>query len=186
MTVAELKRRLFTVDEYERIVETGVLGPADRVELLRGEIVEMAAIGSRHAACVSALVELLHQTGPEALLRVQSPLRLDDLSEPEPDLALVRRRGDRYAHGHPTAADVLLLVEVSDTTLATDRAIKLPTYAGARIPEVWIVDLEHGCLLTFRHPGPEGYAEASEHGAEEVVSPTAFPDVRLPVADLLP
>lgn len=142
--VIELPRKLWTVDEYELMIEKGVLTGDDRVELIRGEIVQMAPIGPRHAVCVRRLDDLFHDLLQKTVIvSVQSPVRLPDDSEPQPDLALLRRRPDEYAGGHPTAEDILLLIEVSDTTLATDRAAKVPLYAEAGIAEVWLVNLEN-------------------------------------------
>jgi hypothetical protein len=183
MAVAELPRRRFSTDEYERIVAAGILGPADRVELIEGEIVEMAAIGSRHAACVRELQALL--MGADALLSVQQPIRLDDLSEPEPDLALVRPRDDVYASAHPRPDDVLLLVEVSDTAFPADLGAKLPLYAAAGIAETWGVDLRGGRVLVHRQPSADGYRQVSEHGQGQRVSPAAFPDLSLAIEEIL-
>ncbi|MGH9154512.1 MAG: Uma2 family endonuclease [Acidimicrobiales bacterium] len=115
-------RHRFSVDDYYRMAESGVLGPGDRVELIEGEIVEMSPIGSRHAACLRRLVALFSEgTRGRAILSVQDPVRLDQHSEPQPDLALLRPRPDYYADGHPGPGDVLLLVEVCDTTWAFDQ-----------------------------------------------------------------
>src|SRR5438046_2761083 len=117
----ELIRKLWTVDEYEEMIEKGILDKYDRVELIRGEIVEMVPIGARHATCVRRFEELFHESlGRTVIISVQSPILLHDNSEPQPDLALLERRTDEYSHEHPKAEDVLLIVEVADTTLATD------------------------------------------------------------------
>jgi len=183
MAVAELPRRRFSSDEYERIVEAGILGPEDRVELIAGEIVEMAAIGSRHAACVTKLQVQL--SGCDALLRARQPIRLDDRSEPEPDLALVRPRDDYYSAAHPGADDVLLLIEVSDTSFPADLGTKLPLYAAAGVAEAWVVDLQGGRVLVHRAPAADGYRLVSEHRRDDTLSAAAFPDLALAVADVL-
>jgi Uma2 family endonuclease len=183
MAVAELPRRRFSTDEYERIVEAGILGPGDRVELIEGEIVEMAAIGSRHAACVTKLQVLL--AAGAGLIRAQQPIRLDDLSEPEPDLAVVRRRDDYYAAAHPGPRDVLLLVEVSDTSFPTDLGATLPLYAAAGIAEAWIVDLQGGRVLVHREPTAVGFRKLTAYGRGERISALAFPDLGLAVDDVL-
>src|SRR4051812_23930004 len=127
--------RLFTVKEYERIIEAGVLTENDRVELVEGEIVNMAAKGTRHSACVTRINVLFPRlVGQSAIIRIQDPVRVGDLSELEPDIALVKPRTDLYISAHPLPEDVLLLVEVSDTTLAYDHGLKLALYARARIP----------------------------------------------------
>ncbi|RME65390.1 MAG: Uma2 family endonuclease [Caldilineae bacterium] len=157
MTV-QLARRLFTTTEYEQMVAAGLLGEDDRVELLDGEIVQMSPIGSRHAACVNRLTRLLTRVvGQKAIVSVQNPVRLDDYSEPEPDLAVLVYREDFYAEAHPTPQDVLLLIEVVDTSAEQDRSVKLPLYARAGIPETWLVDLEAGVVDAYRTPSAEGY-----------------------------
>lgn len=132
----------FTVDDYNRMAETGILKEDARVELIEGEIKMMSPIGSRHASTVDrsdrALKRLL---GDSYIVRVQGPILLDDYSEPQLDLAVLHFRDDFYAGGHPTPADVLLVIEVADSTLQEDRKVKMPLYARAGIPEAWLVDL---------------------------------------------
>ena len=147
--------RRFTVDEYYRMAEAGILGPEDRVELIDGEIVKMSPIGPLHAAVVRRLNAVLSKSlAGRFIVSIQSPIRLSNASEPEPDVAVVQLRADSYASAHPTPTDVLLLIEVSDSTLAYDRDVKLPRYAAAGIPEVWIVDLERQQIE--QHYGPAG------------------------------
>lgn len=178
--------RRFTVDEYYRMAEAGVLGPEDRVELIDGEIIEMAPIGSRHAACVVALTQLLSaQAGNEALVSVQNPVRLNDLSEPEPDLMLLRPRADRYAGGHPGPDDVLLLIEVADTTQAFDQNVKVPRYAAAGISEVWLVDLGAGVVEVYREPGAGGYATAVVARTTDTVAPVLLPELKVEIGSVL-
>ena len=151
-----------TVDEYYRMAKVGLLPPNARVELIEGEIIDMAPIGSRHAAAVDLLAErFIEALRGAALVRVQGPVRLSARSEPQPDLALLRPRADRYADNHPTAADILLIVEVSDTTLDYDRDVKARLYASHGIPELWIVDLENNKLRLFRDPRRGEYAAQS-------------------------
>jgi Uma2 family endonuclease len=136
----EVKRRRFTVHDYHRMGEAGILHEDDRVELIEGELVEMTAIGTRHFSCVNRLNRLLvMHVGDDAIVSVQNPVRLNEYNEPQPDLTVIRPRD--YLESLPKPEDVLLLIEVSDTTLAYDRGVKLPLYARAGIREVWIVDL---------------------------------------------
>jgi Uma2 family endonuclease len=178
-------RRHFTVDEYYCMAKAGVLREDERVELLDGEIIEMSPIGGRHAGCVDDLGEwfIVRLVG-RARVRVQNPVRLSSGSEPEPDIALVRPRPDRYRRGHPGPGDVLLIIEVADTTLDYDRDTKLPFYAAAGIPEVWIWDLNGERVLVYREPHEGQYRRASviKRG---VLSPMAFPDPELLVDDFL-
>jgi Uma2 family endonuclease len=184
--VAQPARRLFTVDEYYRMAEAGILGEDDRVELIKGEIVKMSPIGSSHAACVNPLTRLLSQSiGDHAIVSVQSPLRLNNRSEPVPDLVLLAPRGDFYASAHPGPDDVHLLIEVSDTTLAYDSVIKLRLYARSGVSEVWIVDLQGQRVISYSGPTSTGYRHTIgiDYGASLCVS--AFPDIEFAVADVL-
>ena len=165
--------------------EAGILREDDRVELLEGEIVEMTPIGSRHAACVDRLNHFFARgVGPRAIVRVQNPVRLSERSEPQPDLALLRARPDFYARAHPGPSDILLLVEVADTSAEMDREVKMPLYARAGIPEVWIVDLEGECVEVYREPTPQGYQNVRRIRRGQRVSPQAVPDLELAVDDL--
>jgi Uma2 family endonuclease len=180
-----LKRR-FTVEEYERMGQAGILSEDDRVELIDGEIIEMAPIGSRHAAVVNRLTDLLApQVRSEAMATVQNPLRADPYSEPQPDLMLARRRADYYASGHPRGPDVLLVVEVSDTTLEYDRGVKVPLYARSGIPEVWIVALPGEEIVVFRQPSAEGYRLVTRLKRGDALSVEALPGVALTVEQVL-
>jgi Uma2 family endonuclease len=138
----QFAKRWFTVDEYYRMAQAGILTEDDRVELIEGEVIEMSPIGSRHAACVNRLNTLLNRlVGQQAIVSVQNPIYIDEFSEPQPDIALLRLREDFYVGSHPTASDVLLVIEVADTSVEYDRKKKLPLYARAGIPEVWLANL---------------------------------------------
>lgn len=157
-----LPRHRLTVQEYYRMAEVGLLAPDARVELIEGEIIDMAPIGSRHAATVNRLARLLNAAVNDlAVVSVQAPIRLGERSEPQPDLALLKPRADFYAQSHPTPADVLLVIEVSDTTLRYDRSVKVPLYARHGVPEVWVIDLEGNLIHFFRSPSGEAYADVS-------------------------
>jgi Uma2 family endonuclease len=171
----------FTVDEYQWMGRTGILRPDDRVELLDGQIVDMAPIGPVHASIVDRLVEVLRDVlGKQVIVRAQSPVAIG-ASQPEPDLALLRRREDFYRHEHPTAADVLLVIEVADSSLLRDRDIKARLYLRSGVPEVWVVDVERRELLVFKDGESESYEVVK--GGE--VSPAAFPELKLQVAEIL-
>ncbi|HEX3035581.1 MAG TPA: Uma2 family endonuclease [Thermodesulfobacteriota bacterium] len=153
-------RRLFTVTEYYRMAEAGILSEDDRVELIEGEIIEMTPIGSRHSACVDRLSTLFHlHLGKAVIIRVQNPVRLDERSEPQPDVSLLKPRKDYYAEAHPTPDDVLLIIEVSETSIDYDRRVKLPLYARALIPEVWLVDIPGDRIEVHKQPSKEIYQE---------------------------
>ena len=140
--------------------EAGIIAPDVRVELIQGEIIDMTPIGCGHAGLVKHLNKILIQTvGDAVVVGVQDPVVLDDFSEPEPDLALLRFRGDFYTKSHPRPEDVLLIVEVADTTLQYDLEVKLPLYAHAGIPEVWLVDIVAKCVTVYSHPEEGGYTK---------------------------
>lgn len=185
MPVRLLTRR-FTVDEYHRMAQAGVLSEDDRVELIEGAVVEMAAIGSRHAGCVNRLLRLIHPRAVErAVVSAQNPVRLNQYSEPQPDLSILRPRADFYTSGHPGPDDVLLLIEVAETSAEADREVKVPLYARAGIKEVWLVDLEGDVIEVHRRPSAEGSPEARRVCRGEDLSPEAFPDLVLAAEAIL-
>lgn len=179
-------KRLFTVEEFHRMAEGGVFGEDDRLELIAGEIVEMTPIGSRHAACVDRLArELQRQTGETTIVRVQSPIVLGADSEPQPDISVLRYRSDFYRSRHPGPEDVLLVIEVADTSIMIDRGTKLPLYARAGIAEVWIVDLTASAIEVYRRPGPEGYRETKRVSGGGRLESSSLPGFAMPAAELV-
>lgn len=170
----QVAKHCFTVAEFERMGEAGIFREDSRLELIEGEIVEMSPIGSHHAACVNFLSRFLNRAvGDVALVSTQNPIQLDDFSEPQPDVALLRLSDDFYRHAHPTPADVLLVIEVADTTVEYDRLVKVPLYAKAGIKEVWLInlpaerieiyaDLVSGAYQTIEEvkPGEEAHAHS--------------------------
>lgn len=180
-----LQRELLTVDQYEQMIEDGVFAEDDRLELIRGEIVEMSPIGDRHALCVMLVCDCFADLRPAAIVNPQNPLRLArQESAPQPDVVLLRRRPD-FSVRPPGPADVLLVVEVADSSLAYDRDVKIPLYAEAGIPEAWLMDLKSKRIFSYREPSPDGYQQVHEHRRGEWISPEAFPDERFRVDDLL-
>lgn len=178
--------RRFSVDEYHRMAEVGILKPDDRVELLDGDIISMAPISSRHAAAVRKIAELFQRalTG-RTIISVQCPIRLDEHSEPEPDIAVLRLEDSNYADAHPRPVDALLLIEVAQSSLIYDREMKIPQYARAGVREVWLVNLELQQVEIYREPAPLGYAVTSVHRRGATIAPQAFPDAPVRVDDLL-
>ncbi|PYS83232.1 MAG: Uma2 family endonuclease [Acidobacteria bacterium] len=161
----EIARHSFTVEEFERMGEACIFPPDARLELIEGEIVEMSPIGSPHAACVDALALLFNEIARRRfIIRVQSPVRLNDFSEPQPDVALLRWRDDFYRSAHPTPADVLLVVEVADTTAETDRKVKVPLYARAGIPEAWLVNIPDERIEVYSDPSGDSYRRVEHFG----------------------
>lgn len=185
-SVVPLHRGPFTVGDYHRMAETGVLRPDARVELLDGLVVQMTPIGPRHASYVLRLTELLSRVlAGRGDVSVQNPVILDDHSEPQPDVAVLRHRSDWYLGGLPRPEDVLLLVEVAHTTLDYDRDVKIPLYARSGIAEVWLVNLDAGAIVIYRGPGPDGYAGVRTAVRGETLTPLLLESVALPVVDIL-
>jgi Uma2 family endonuclease len=176
----------FSVADYYRMSETGVLKPEARVELLDGRIIDMSPIGPLHGGVVNRLSRQFHKRAAGRwLVSTQNPVHLDDHSEPQPDLMLLKPVADDYTSRHPVPEDVFLLIEVADTTLDFDREQKLPLYARAGISEVWIVNLVARTIEIYREPQFAGYGWHRVLRSGEKVSPLAFPDVGVEVAELL-
>jgi Uma2 family endonuclease len=183
MAIEIERARRFTADEFERMVELGIFREDERLELIDGGIVEMAPVGDPHGLCVSQVNKrLVMGVGDGALVWVHGPVRLGTSSVPEPDLAVVRPRS--YKGGGPTAEDVLLIVEIADTSLRYDQTTKLRVYARAGIPEYWIVSVEGEWIDVYRSPEGDGYRERRRAASGETVSPAAFPDVDVAVTDV--
>jgi Uma2 family endonuclease len=182
-----LRRYHFNVAEFYRMADAGILTPDDHVELIEGEIIEMSPTGSRHAACVDRIVNkvLSRFIGHGAIVRVQSPIALDDFSEPQPDAALLRARADFYSQAHPTPDDVLLLVEVSDTTAAYDKRVKVPLYARSGIAEVWVVDLTREVIEVYARPAGGSYRQFAEVKRGESVTSATVAGLTLPAEDIV-
>jgi Uma2 family endonuclease len=162
-----LRHRRFTLEQYHRMGEAGILHEDDRVELIDGEIVEMGPIGDRHAACVNKVNRAFsRQVGDRAIVSVQNPVHLPGDNEPQPAVSILRARADFYAAGGHETKDILLVIEVADTSLAYDLNVKVPIYARSGIPEVWVVDVERGRVHAFRDPagGAYGTRETIERG----------------------
>lgn len=183
---ARVIKRLFTVTEYHRMAEAGILSEDDRVELINGEIVQMAPIGSRHQACVDRLTQLLFsQAAQRAIVRVQGPIHLAEHTEPQPDITLLKPRPDFYAQSHPSPEDILLLIEVTETHAAYDREVKVPLYARFGVQEVWVVDPDGEKLEVFSQPSADGYRLVRTMRRGEAVSPLWAPDLSFPVDAIL-
>ena len=184
---SEPQRRKFTVAEYYRMGEAGILGPEERVELIEGKILVMAPIGPSHAWRVDSSADYItRRLDTRFIVRNQNPIHLDDGSEPQPDLTVMLRRPEGYFNAHPTPADVLLVIEVADSSLEFDRGVKAHLYGRAGIPETWVKNLPEDCIERFTEPGPDGYAQHTIHRRGETLTPVALPDLMLPVDDLLP
>jgi Uma2 family endonuclease len=181
-----IEQRVFSVADYHRMVDAGILAEDDRVELIEGKIIVMSPIGSRHAACVKRLnAALSQQLYGQALISVQDPIQLNDHSEPQPDVALLRPRADFYATGHPTASDVLLLIEIADTSEGYDREQKIPLYARAVIPEVWLVSLSKSRVEVYTEPVGDVYRQIRYALAGDTLTVQHLPNAQINVDDIL-
>lgn len=182
---AHPRRHAITVEEYMRMGEAQVFAQQARLELMEGEIVEMAPIGSAHAAVVNTLDTLLREAVPGAIVSVQNPLVLNERSAPQPDVVLLRPRADRYYNSHPTATDALLVAEVADTTLRYDLEVKRPLYARAGVAELWTVDIDRRELHVFREPQLD-YSIHRVLTQRDNAAVAAFGEVGFPVSALFP
>lgn len=186
MVESILPHRRITVDEYYDMARTGLIGPDERTELIEGEVVRVAPIGGRHGDAVEALDELLHQAvAGRARVRCQMPVRLGEYSQPEPDLVVARPRTGRNDRGHPSAADVFMIVEISYSTLRYDLDVKIPLYARHGIPEVWIVDLKNNLFRTYRSPSGGRYEDAASTAKPGKTVVPGVPGVTIDLSELL-
>ena len=181
------RTRRFTVDEYQRMGETGILAFDERLELIGGRIVVREPIGSRHAGTVDRLTRRwTSRLGERAIVRIQNPVRFAKQdSEVQPDVMLLQPRDDFYSTAHPVAVDVLLLIEVADTTLRLERRVRLPLYARVGVRESWLCDLVSERVEVYREPASQRYRAVQTFGRGPALRSLAFPDVRLIVDDLL-
>jgi len=179
-------RHRLNVGAYYKMAEAGILAPNDRVELIDGEIFDMVPIGSGHAGRTDRLNRLFARASVDGhvLVRVQGPLRIDRYNEPEPDLMLLKPRADDYTERHPGAADVLLLVEIAESSLDYDHGTKLPLYARFGVPEVWIIDLRGAAAEVYREPKGDAYT-LTQRLTSGSLTPTLVPSVVIDIAALL-
>jgi len=182
----QLEKRIFNVDEYYRMAEAGILHNDDRVELIEGEVVKICPIGSCHTATVKGFNEVLvPQLKGFATVGVQDPIRIDEYSEPQPDISVLNYRADRYSGAHGTPEDVLLLIEVCESSLDYDKRVKVPLYARAEIPEVWLVVLSQNHFEIYSEPVNGVYRKVRIASRGESVSPERLPAVVVTVDEIL-
>jgi Uma2 family endonuclease len=185
MMTVQLLRRKFTVEQYHKMIESGILTEDDRVELIRGEIIEMSPIGIKHAACVNRLVNVLaYLLGKRVIVAAQNPVALKNNSQPQLDVALLKPRDDFYATAHPQPQDIFLLIEVADSTVVYDREVKIPLYAEANIIEVWLVDINEQIVEVYQQPTAAGYQHIQKFASGQSLSIPAFPDVNISVDEI--
>lgn len=179
-------RHRLSADDFLRMAHSGILDEDDRVELIEGDLIDMAPIGTEHAGLVYWLSQRLTlMIGDGAIVGAQNPLYLDEHSQPQPDLLVLRAREDYYRQAHPRAADVLLLIEVADTSARFDREVKVPLYARHGVAEVWLVDVARRCVEVYRDPQPANgeYHQMTIHRQGELV-PRDLPMVSIAVEQL--
>ena len=183
-TVSPPIRHLLSVHDFHRMGEAGILAVDDRIELIDGGLIDMAPIGSAHAGMVIRLSQRLTRgLAGRALVSSQNPVRLDERSEPQPDIAVLRNRRDCYQESHPGPSDVLLIIEIADSSLDYDRDVKVPLYARHGVPEVWLVDLNARRVSIYRRPDGGAYREVLRPDGTESVAPALLPDLSIPLAD---
>ena len=182
-----VRNRRFTADEYQRMGEAGILSDRDRVELIDGDVLAMTPIGPRHAASVDRATRAFATSVPsdEAIVRVQGPVRLSLYTEPEPDIVLLRPRADFYASAHPGPHDVLLIVEVADSSIDFDRNVKAYVYARSGVPEYWLVDLNDDTVVRYTLPEGDAYQQVERLDPDVRVAPALLPGCVIRPRDLL-
>jgi len=186
-TEAPFTLRLWKVQEYHQIAEAGIFHPEERVELIAGQIIRMIAKGTAHTATVGRIDKLLqNRLGEQAWIRIEQPVVLDDFSEPEPDVAVVRIDPLDYAAHHPTPSEVYLIIEVADSSFKYDRETKAKAYAKSSIADYWLLDVNERNLHIFREPTQEGYQSEVIFSERAIVSPLQFPTLEIALQDILP
>ncbi len=182
---ALVQRRIFTVDEYDTMIKAGVFDGKERVELIEGEFVKKMTQGDLHIGCVNKLNYLfVPQLLNNAIVAVQNAVKINNFSAPEPDVAILRFRADFYSTGKARPEDILLLIEVADTTVHTDRQIKIPLYARAGVPEVWLVNLPRKIVEVYTEPKNGKYQVVGKAGKSEILQPQTIADLSVKVADI--
>jgi Uma2 family endonuclease len=182
-----LNVRLLTVEEYHRMAEAGIFHPEERLELIEGRIIKMTAKGTAHESAITRNIELLMtlRSQIQMMVRVQSPIILNDNSEPEPDFTLVRVNPQYYADHHPTPTDIYLVIEIADSSFNYDRETKAKLYAQSGIVEYWVLDVNNRQLHVFREPSEDGYQSEVIVTADGIVSPLSFPTITIAVSEML-
>ncbi|OUL35564.1 hypothetical protein BV372_10995 [Nostoc sp. T09] len=182
-----LPLRLWTVEEYHRIAEVGIFGADERVELLDGKIIWMSAKGTTHTSAVGRTNKLIqNRLGSRAWVSVQDPVKLNERSEPEPDIAVVKVDPLDYADHHPTPPEIYLIIEVADSSLKLDCETKGKAYSKAGISDYWVLDVVSRQVHILREPSEDGYQSEKILAEDETISPLEFPDLRIQVLEMLP
>jgi Uma2 family endonuclease len=179
---AQIPRRKFSISDYHRMAETGILAENERIELIAGDIVTMIPVGSQHTSCVKSLKQLFTTMLIDTVVVwVQNPICLGEYSEPEPDIALLKLRPDLYTEHCPIPKDVFLIVEVTEQALDYERDIKLPVYAQTGIGEVWLVNIKDMKVEVYTNPAGQEYDMYRKFCQEHTITSVIFPNLRIPV-----
>lgn len=185
MATSTLSTKKFNIKDYHQMIHVGILQEDDGIELIRGEIVEMSPVGFKHAACVKKLNSLFaKKLGDQVIIGVQDPIKLNDNSEPQPDLVLLKPCEDFYATQHPIPDDIFLLIEVADTSIEYDRSIKIPLYAESKIQEVWLIDLNQNFLEIYQNPQSNYYQNRQKLSSQNLVVLNNLDKIEINVSDL--
>jgi Uma2 family endonuclease len=183
----EISKRLFTVHDYHRMVDAGILSEDDRVELIHGEILAMSPIGPRHSAAVLRANQIVSRlVSDAAIVGVQGSVRLDEYDEPQPDIYLLRPKDDFYASGHAGPSDIFLIIEMADSSLEYDQGIKMHLYAETNVPEYWVADIRNDRLIAYSDPTGNTYGVVRNFQRGDAIAPRLLPACRIPVDGLLP
>jgi len=179
-------KKKFDLQEYHHLIDTGIFHEDKKVELIEGELFEMSPVGFRHASCVNKLNYIFSlKLGEKAIVSIQNPIKLNNKSEPQPDIVLLKPRDDFYATQHPTPEDILLLIEVADSSIEYDRTIKLPSYAENKIIETWLIDLNNNFLEKHTNPKTNYYQKREKLSREDVVFSDSFSDIQIAIKDII-
>ncbi len=186
MTSLILSTKKYTLAEYHQMIEIGILKAQDKVELIRGEIIKMSPVGLKHASCVKKINQLFAQKlGNKVILGIQDPIKLNDNSQPQPDVVLLKPKSDFYATEHPKSEDILLLIEVADTSIEYDRQIKIPLYAENNITEMWLININENIIQVYQNPQGKLYKNITNYQIDDKIDLTIFPDCEIKVKDIL-
>jgi len=185
MPISDMPLAQINTDTYHAMVSAGIFSEDDKIELINGYLIKKMSIGSKHGSTVTRLARLLiKQLDDQAVVTIQNPITINEFSEPEPDVVVAKPQDDFYADGHPTPKDILLLIEVADTSLAFDRNAKIPLYAAADVPEAWLVDLIANEITVFRKPEGAVYRESEVFKSGQSIPLPGFAEASIAVSDL--
>ena len=181
----KLPTKKFTIEDYHKMSDMGIFDYSDHLELIKGEIIQMSPIGSKHASCINKLNRMLNQKlVDEVIISIQNPIKLEDDSEPQPDVVLLKYRSDFYAEEHPKFSDILLLIEVADSSINYDRNVKIPLYAENKINQVWLIDLNEEYLEIYNNPESNYYRNMQKLSRKDTINLNILSSIEIQVSNL--